>query len=174
MTKEIDTSQYEYIPDSELPVLVLGIYVYSHYGERHKMRGRDWKKIAHQTAGNACHSHYIVGTILEPKPELKTKIDMLNKCWLDSNCGVFGVSLDEILKYREQLRDLFGVDCNSSYDHFEEALYPIDCNRNSIEAMTNEELPEELDDFIDFKSPADKMIGCINRWSLFILGENCD
>lgn len=174
MSQEIDTSKYEYIPDKELPLLVLGIYVYHKYNERYKMVSREWKKIAHQTAGNACHAHYIIGTILEPKPELKSKIEMINDCWLDSNCGVFGVSLDEILKYRQQLKDLFGVDCNSSYDKFEEGIYPIDCDKECLEAMTDEELPENLDTFIDFEKPSDKMLGCINRWDLFILGKNCD
>ena len=174
MSKKIDTSKYEYFADKDLPVLVLGIYIDHYYSERHKMLNREWKKIAHQTAGNACHSHYIIGTILEPKPELKSKIQILNDCWLDSNCGVFGVALDDVLKYRAQLRDLFGVDCNLCFDKFEEAIYPIDCQTNFINSMTNEELPEDLDTFIEFKKPADKMIGCINRWDFFILGQNCD
>lgn len=105
------------------------------------------------------------------------KIQMLSDAWLESDAGCFGVPLDEVLKYREQLKALFGlgVDCNQSYQDFEEGIYPIDCSPEALKALCEDDLPEELDDLIEFgDNKFARFCGFVGRWSLFVLGENCD
>ena len=67
---------------------------------------------------------------------------------------------------------MFGVDCNHCYDEFEEGIAPIDIE--GLARMTSEDLPEDLDDLLALRTPMDKFIGCVGRWRLWILMENCD
>jgi hypothetical protein len=136
---------------------------------------RNWVKIAHQTAGLACHQHWMIGTFLKPKSvELLQNMQKLSDKWLDSNAGVFGLSLAEANEYDGDLKYLFGVGCNRSWKDMEEAFYPIDCTPENIAAMTDEVLPNDLDELIEWGSGWERAIGCVNRWRLFVLGLNSD
>lgn len=170
-----------YLPEPFLPALILGIYVpassfrsdLDSSRDYHFKRGREWKKIAHQTAGLACHQHYIIGTILKPTDHALEGMRILSKKWLDTNVGLGGGTLDELNEYRADLKRLFGADCNRSHRHFEEGFYGIDIEFARI--LTGEKLPwDDLDSLIEWKSGFDRAIGCINRWGLWVLGENCD
>jgi hypothetical protein len=153
----------------ELPQLVLAVDVDDPL--KLKFKERKWLRIAHQTAGHACHQHYMTATILDVQPQMWEFVKQLNTTWLGTDCGVFGVTMNELEGYRALLRS-YGLDCNLSYQDFEEAIYPIDCN--FIGGISDDILPADLDDLIEWRSDTDKVIGMIHRWKLYILGENCD
>jgi hypothetical protein len=168
----------------KLPLLILAIEVPLYETEKPKeeaikdrcynFKGPErWIMLAHQTAGHACHHHYFYASVLKPTPEAKVLMCELEKHWYESDCGMFNVSLDEVLEYRKQLLE-FGVDCNSSYRDFEEGIYPIDCESKNLKLLCEDELPEDLNEFIEWEDDWDRLIGIIGRWKLFILGENCD
>lgn len=169
--------EFEYLSDLEIPSLVLGIDIHRDfprkYNPKHKFK---FKKIAHQTAGHACNQHYVFGLVLDPKPSVKKAMIEISEDWLDSDAGVFGVSLIEILKYREQLNSKLKVDCNRDYQDFEEGIYPIDYSRENLRKLVKSigDIPEQLDDMLKWDSTLDKIAGSIGRWQIFILGPNCD
>src|SRR3989344_9338005 len=114
---------FQYLPEESLPALVLATKHKYNFKE-----GREWISIEHQTAGNVCNHHYMTGSILKPREDTLKAMREISDYWYDTNCGVFGTRLNEIIRYRTHLRELLGVDCNLSYRDFEEAIYPIDCS----------------------------------------------
>ena len=164
----------------QLPALILGIEVKPWEFEKPDLQrtynfkpGRTWVNLAHQTAGLACNQHYIHATVLTPISEkVAHGMKMLEKKWLDSNAGVFGVSLKELNEYDADLRHLFGASCNSCHRGFEEGIYPIDIG--CISQLAADDLPKELDDLIEWKDGWSRAIGCIGRYGLWVVGENSD
>ena len=165
----------------DLPLLVLAVKCHPEWGSkscvgvpRHEFKpGRTFVDLQHQTSGHACHQVYLQATILKPRePE---KLRLIESKWLDSDAGCFGVGLDTILEYRAQLKELYGLDCNGCYQDFEEGVYPIDCSPEALKKLCEDEFPEDLDDLIKFgDGPFERMCGCIGRWNIYVLGENCD
>jgi len=159
----------------ELPMLVLGIVVNHDFPLDYKAT-KDWNflKLQHQTSGHACNRVYVYGLPLTPREPVKIKL--ISDGWLDSDMGCFGKPLDEVLKYREQIKVLFDVDCNYTYEHLEEGIYPIDYSRENLDKMAThiDGIPENPDELLVWESKLSALFGCINRWHIFILGENCD
>ena len=159
------------------PVLLLGIEVTAETLSLHQHQfkpGRIWLYVQHQTCGHACHQRYFIGVRLSPRPEKLAAIQKLCDHWLDSDAGVWGVGLDELLVYRQQLRDWLGVDCAdaATYRNFEEAWYPVDVKFATV--LATDELPADLDDLIEWRDGLAKFAGCFSRWKLIVLGENGD
>jgi hypothetical protein len=165
-----------------LPQLVLGIEVReSDFNAKNDdwscrrydlKKGWKWLKIAHQTAGLACHQRYMLGILLQPKSvEVLQNMHNLSDRWLDSNAGVFGLSMKEANEYSSDLKMLFEVDCNASWRDMEEAIYPIDCTTENLAKLTSTKLPEDLDELVNWKDGWERAVGCVNRWSLRILGK---
>jgi len=163
-----------------LPQLVLGIEIpYDRFGGEYPATdykfkpGRTWLKIAHQTAGLACHQRLILGTLLTPiSVAVAQGMAELEKKWLDSNAGLFGNSLDSILEYRADLKRLFGADCNGCHEGFEEAIYPVDIE--FLPKLAADAWPKDLDELIEWESGWQRTIGCVGRWNLWILAQNSD
>lgn len=163
-----------------LPVLVLAIPVLDwafkegDYKAYRFAPGRQWIKLAHQTAGLACHQHYMHATILTPKSVAVAQgMNELAAKWEDSQVGCFGgPTIDGLLDYRADLKRLFGADCNHSHRDFEEAIYPIDIE--DLPKLTDEPMPKNRDDLIVWKDGWQRAMGCINRFRLYILGPNSD
>jgi len=175
--ENFDLKDFEYFSETDMPLLVLGTDININFPRKYIPKQKfKFKKIAHQTAGHACNQHYIFGLILEPKPEVKKAMIDICEDWLDSDAGVFGVPLNEILKYRQQLNSTLKVDCNSTYPDFEEGIYPIDYSRENLEKLSRniKSIPEKLDDMLKWEKELYRIAGCIGRWQLFILGPNCD
>jgi hypothetical protein len=172
----MDLKDFRYISEIgevSLPCLVLAVD-----GERYRDYAfsdtRKWLYIVHQTAGHMCNQHYMVGTVLRPcTVEVMTHMNTISGYWLDSQCG-FLLSLDEVLKYREQLQMYLEVDCNRSFMDLEEGIYPIDCEPEYIQKLTDEKLPGDLDDLIVWESDMDRFCGFIGRWHLYVLGPSSD
>ena len=160
----------------KLPIIVLGIKTSEEYPCGYEAKKEyNLIKIKHQTAGHGCHQLYLFGSVLEPKN--KKQIEKLANYWFETDEGVFGPPiLNSVLEYRKQLKKEFGVDCNECYADFSEASYPIDCNINNISKIAKniKSLPEDFDEMLVFNSNLHKLCGMIGRWSLFILGKNCD
>ena len=117
----------------------------------------------------------MIGKVLEPRNNhVRKAMKKINDYWLESDVGICGVGLKSINEYNHQLKTLMGVSCNNSYEKFEEGIYPIDCTDENLKKLTSEKLPEKLDDLIKWKGKLQSFIGCINRWHLYILGDNCD
>jgi hypothetical protein len=134
--------------------------------------GREFVPISHQTAGHACQHHHLWVSELSPTVEGHSLIN--DVCRWDGSCtGMWGVSFDELVEYRATLRR-YGVDCNKAYDDFEEAIYPIDCSTEALKLLASDALPEDLDDLIEWDSELSKLSGCMGRWGLYVLGDNCD
>jgi hypothetical protein len=170
MISKIDPKKCRYLEDKDLPKLVLALH--DNYRTN---SSRQWRYIAHQTAGHACHQHYMKAIILKPKKQVMVAMKEIDKHWLDSDAGMVGYpTLDELLKYRKQLKNLLDVDCNISYDKFEEGIYPIDCTGENLKKLCTDKLPKSLDDLVKFRAKIDWLFCCIGRWNLYILGNNCD
>lgn len=157
-----------------LPQLVLGIEVTGRMDRTYKFKpGRAWIKLAHQTAGYACHQRYMLATILKPKSvEVLQNMQRLARMWDGSQAGCFGNSLDSVIKYRNDLKALFGADCNTCFQDLEEGFYAIDLD--DMPKLIDDDLPDELDDLVDWESGWGRAIGCVGRWSLCLISENSD
>jgi hypothetical protein len=175
--KREDFKYLEWDYGMPLPQLVLAIKASEYRGE---FRAYDFKPvrkflpIAHQTAGHGCHQHYLYGTVLIPRVDVAAAMQAINDHWLESDCGCLGVSLDEILVYRQQVQTLLHADCNRTYRDFEEGIYPVDYTPQTLSSLQTEEFPPDPDELIAWKDRLDRTAGFIGRGQLFILGENCD
>jgi len=163
--REIREERCKHLNEDKLPVMVLAL---SNSDYKLKRGMREWKYICHQTEGNACHANYMRGTILEPKQKTLKAMQKINDSWLNSGCGTWGTRLDEINKYRRQLKRLLDVDCDDSYKIFGEGIYPIDCDVKNIRKLCKDKIPDSLDYFLSEKD----LFGMLNRWNLYILGKN--
>lgn len=181
----------------ELPILVLAIYEPSPDVPEDYRLNAEWAgrlglegllPLRHQTAGVGCHQHYMWVIPLKPRPEVEVAMYRLEKHWYAQDTGALGVPLDELVEYRGQLRDWLHVDCNWTYRYFEEGIYPVDGTPEHIKRLTEQELPEDFDELLEWTRPDDPedpqererrvamrhLMGFIFRWKLFILGENSD
>lgn len=185
----------------ELPILVLAIYEREaeawepsiEGAAKYQLRTDGAERLRllplrHQTAGIGCHHHDLWAIPLEPRPEAVAGLYRLEKFWYGTNAGALGVSLDELEVYRAQLRTWLRVDCAWSYRYFEEGIYPIDATAEHLRRLTVQELPEELDELLEWTRPDDpedpqqrewvvmlrRFCGYFGRWTLFVLGENSD
>lgn len=173
MTKKISPEECKLSEDVlDLPSLVLAVHKKYDLPE-----GREWLAVNHRTGGRGYHNNYMILTVLQPREEMVDKIKQISGQWDRSDCGVFGVTLNEILFYRKHLKELFGLDCNKSYHKFEAGIYPIDCSYESVRKLAVDELPslngmtfEENKN--GFETISYKKAG--GRWNLYILGENHD
>ncbi|MBI1969849.1 hypothetical protein HYS48_04090 [Candidatus Woesearchaeota archaeon] len=168
MREPINPEECHHLDADRLPALVLALH------EKYRFTSaRDWILLAHKTGGVSCNQHHMAATILQPKPETVRLMEALHKRWYESECGA-PASLDEILEYRQQLLSA-GVDCNNSYPHFEEGIYPIDCSVEIVRRLASDTVPDNFDDaFIQWKDHLERGFGAARRWHLYILGENSD
>ena len=164
-------SERELIVAEGKPVLVLAL--------SHPPRGqfkRPMVSVYHQCGGLSCNHMTMVAMPLTPRPMMLAAMQLIEKHWFDSGMGVFRTSLDEILFYRSQLKALVhpDADCNSSYGDLQEAVYPIDVDMRVLRELCEDELPDNLDDLIQFDSDMHRAMGMIGRWKCYILAENSD
>jgi hypothetical protein len=154
------------------PVLVVGV----RHLERVKSSKRPLVPIYHQTSGLACNHIKLHAIVLKPKPLVLAAMQLIERHWFESNMGCFGTSLEEVLFYRMQLKDLVHprADCNVTYIDLVEGAYPIDLDMSVIRDLCDDDLPDNLDDLLEFESPFSRSMGSVGRWRCFILAENSD
>lgn len=114
---------------------------------------------------------------LTPIPEVAAGMIRLEKEWYASNVGWFhGPTLTDALEYRETLKKHIGeaVDCDQSYRHFNEAIYPIDCSREVLAQVCTDEFSESFADYFEDKKWPFAQLGDFSRAELYVLGANSD
>jgi len=156
----------------DLPLLVLAI---NHRDGREPPRfakGREFIRLAHQTAGMICNQHYLFATVLAPRPMFRLLMLELNNRWLDTSTSS-PAPLDSVLEYRESLKGQ-GLDCDDCYHEFEEGFYPIHLDRKALAKVCSDRLPRELDELLILDKKDKWMLGVFGYWRLYVLGANCD
>ena len=160
----------------ELPQLILAIEVSprSEYARSYQFKiGRDWIRLAHQTAGPARHQRYLYASRLTPKSvDIVQGMNSLSRKWGHSHAGCGGVSLDRAVEYQNDLKKLFKAGCNVSHHGFEEGFYPIDIEY--LPDLAADKMPDKLEDLVQWSSAFERAAGCVNRFKLVILGSNSD
>lgn len=156
------------------PRLILAIKIKPYTKDFELDSSREWHHILHQTSGHACGTLDVVCTFLTPRPEVIPVIHEIDRTWYDSDLGAWATPLNDVIKYRQIINEKLGVDCNRSYADLEEAAYPIDCSKENIKKLCIDELPDDLETLLKFDTDLDRIMGMINRWNLYIIGENCD
>jgi hypothetical protein len=135
--------------------------------------GRTWHKLAHQTAGHACHQHYAHCTLLTPKtPAIGQALLSLTKIYEDSQLGCFGVSLDSVVEYRGRLQSFVQADCNRVHQDLEEGWLPIDIE--FLPQLAADKLPSDLDELIHWDSGFARFAGSLGRHRLVVIHENSE
>jgi hypothetical protein len=167
--EDYNIDQFTYLRDNEIipTKLFLGRVVNIPYMHKTVLVPKllsDEKLIVHQTAGYLCNQVYLHGFYLNVNEEYREKIsnlaDELEKEYFESSLSSPPI-LNEALKYRRfLLKNDF--DCNFSYKHLQEALYPIDNTNNVIKKLCHG-VPEEI---------TSESFGLY--YDIFILGYNCD
>lgn len=158
-----------------LPQLVLGIEV-----DRRELAGdsrrdyafqpgRQWHKLAIQTAGVASRQRYLIGTLLRPSERAAKGIPIVYQRWRATSVGAQCATLTQLGAYRADVKQLFGADCDQSYAAFAEAFYPVDLTY--LPELAADALPNPLDDLIRWDSGFDRM-AFANRWTLGVLTPN--
>src|SRR5437867_514803 len=105
---------FKWAEERDLPLLVIavraehagkdGVRLVPALAEKFPLR-----RISHQTAGHGCHHHYLHAIVLTPMAEFLNGMYKLEKKWLDSDAGwMADPPLDEVLKYREDIKALLG------------------------------------------------------------------
>jgi hypothetical protein len=132
--------------------------------------------ISHQTAGVACHTVEIDGIVLRPRPRAFAAMQLIEDHWRGSSMGASRTRLDDIVYYRMQVKNLLNAraDCDVSYDMLEEGVYPIDPMVPVIRELCEDDLPDDLDDLLEFDSPVSRILGSMDRWRCLILSANSD
>jgi hypothetical protein len=154
--------------------LVLGIIQRGGEGSTHQfLPERHAEVFEHQCGGVSCAHQVIHGIALKVRPDKFDGVRKLCERWYGSEeWGGSSLTLDSLLRYRADLKELLGADCNGSFPTFMEAWYPLD--PGFAPELSAEPLPEDFDALIDWSRSPDRFCGCLNRWSLVILGENSD
>lgn len=130
-----------------------------------------WHYIFHQTAGFACHSHYLHARFLSPTPKVEKLMEELLKEYNDS-C-ISGPRLSEAAKYNEILQK-FGLSAEGVAFDLEEGFYPVDIE--CLSKVTREKFPKDLQNLI-IPSKSKKLFSRFldrRNFQLAILGPNCD
>ncbi|WP_019588429.1 hypothetical protein [Deinococcus apachensis] len=135
---------------------------------------RTWHHVRHQAGGLHCAQVELLATELTPRPEREAGLRQLADLFADSNLSGWGTTIDDLVQYREALRERVGVDCNLSYRDFREAIYPVDVTPRHLRHLTADRLPERLDDLLEVDNPVILALGMVNRWRLWIIAENSD
>jgi hypothetical protein len=160
-------TNWSYIDSKDLPVLALC----TKQDDLNFKPEYNFKPYEHISSGYTCSTHKLFIKILNPTPNAQKLIEFLNKEYYHSCFIEEHVPLDEIIKYQLHLK-LFDLDCVGSYINFQEAMYPIDCEY--IHKLTTDDLPENLDDMVNWEKPINQMCGMVGRWKLYVLTENSD
>lgn len=135
---------------------------------------RSWHHVRHQAGGVHCAQVELLATEIVPHPEREDGLRALAEQFGETHLSGWGITLDDLVRYRSELQKLVGVDCALSYRDFREAVYPVDVSPHHLRHLTVETLPERLDDLLEFDPPFTRALGILNRWHLWIISANSD
>jgi hypothetical protein len=135
--------------------------------------GRRWLAVEHQAGGLACSNRMrLVLSPLTIRPRFKAPAEELCDIWFDTGAGPWDrrQGAGWVNDYRAWLRSGLGVDAGRSYDAFQEAVYPVDCTVASIRHLADDDIPDDLNDFL-LGSSQQRVVA---HWRLLLLGQNRD
>jgi hypothetical protein len=184
LPKPLRFQDFEPLAQSELPALVLGINVpiehlrdpedaavYAGLYELNFKPGRVWRKIVHDTCGAAFKPVYWIGMVLKPTTYAAQRLRVIADTKRGTNLGWQSAPrLSELINYREWLSAVLKVGCDRSYGQYCEGLYPID--PEYVSWLTQDELPKDLDELVEWESGLQRARGAESRWSLAVFGPN--
>ena len=116
--------------------------------------GRTWLGLEHQCGGLACEQQRMIATPLNPRPSM---ISPFLEIAREGYCGDNGhfyrgapILASRIVSYFTALARI-GLDCECTYPHLTEALYPIDATQDNLDRIaTDAPLLDEIADWTDF------------------------
>lgn len=134
----------------------------------------DWVKVSHQHGGLSCDQTTLTGIFLTPRTGVEDKMRSLHARFDIGVVGMFGVSLKTLNEYAAALQETLGESCDETYRSFSEALYPIDIGEETLARLTENKLPENLDDLFAWGPGLSKTFGSVGRWKVYVIAENSD
>lgn len=167
---EIDSwkKEYELLPKSMLPKLLLGIRIKD--GSQKYVFNQMYNdyKFAHRTTNN--NKMYFHGIVLTPYPQISA--------WIEETVTTFDPEpedmkrMEVIRDYQDNALSKFSLRCDYCYPLLSKGLMPMDVNNKTLKVLSSEydRLPKDLDDMINWsKSSNVNRMSSMNRWGLFIL-----
>jgi len=141
-----------------------------------------WVAVTHQSAGMGCHQRRVIGvpvTLHEAGVELAVKLGgFADVAWNDGHScvGIGGVMLSELEGYHRLLSSV-GLSAEHTWEWLEEGCSPVDATDTNLEALGS--LPGfsgEIHTLIEDSSSWGglRLFAKDSRWSVLVLGENCD
>jgi hypothetical protein len=171
------TPPFYYINDDTKPYLVLFCKISEDFPtlyDNNKLKNPEkWIKIFHQTAGYACHHHFMDALFLNPTKKGQALMDELVEKYNDS-C-ISNPTLETANEYEAILKK-FGFSANRTAFELEEGFYPIDIE--FLNKLSLDKFPKNLQELCVPRDTTDKK--ALKRWipwrhfELAILGPNCD
>jgi hypothetical protein len=135
---------------------------------------KKWVHLFHQTAGYACHHHYMEARFLAPTKKIGALMEELKEAYNDS-C-ITNPTLETANEYEAVLKK-YGLSANRTAFDLEEGFYPIDIEY--LPKVTGEKFPKNLMDLckeIPKEGKTARRLGLFGwrHFGLAILGPNCD
>jgi hypothetical protein len=173
----VEVATYDIV--ETLPVLVVGSRFlekqHTNLLDQRILDDKRWVLFNHQSAGIACHHPYFLGKAYQLNDKGEALEQELSEKWFDTSLGAFGVSLSELVEYRDVLkRHDDKLNCESSYTELEEAVYPLDFDHENINSLIVGEVEKDPDELVLWKPKLEQVLGCIGRWGAWIITENSD
>jgi hypothetical protein len=94
--------------------------------------------LRHQTSGFRRREFRCAGIRLQPTPTGQLLGLQLATRWHRSAAAISYTALDELSRYRGLLQE-HGLDCNASYAHFAEGVYPVDFDDAAVDLLVSVE-----------------------------------
>lgn len=94
--------------------------------------------LRHQTSGYRRAEFRCAAVKLAPSPKALLFGVKIATNWHGTAAGIAHTALDELIRYRSLLREQ-GLDCDHSYSHFAEGVYPIDFDDAAVDFLVSPE-----------------------------------
>lgn len=144
------------------PVLALGMFLYPDYKKKDLIRAYQVKK----QVSYFHHAGYYIQALLPQPSDLGYRLleTVFELCNTNKDRD-----LDFLIEYESILLQV-GLSCNRSCKNLENGYYPIDFDKDIVKRLFVDEMPDDLDDLINFENNTDRLGGIIGRWRCAILG----
>jgi hypothetical protein len=151
----------------------------------HLPNGYAWRALTAQSAGMLCNHPRFIGIVLEPRSEVLGVLSrLIGFADMGGHHCIGGgpVPLGDLVRYGTLLEDL-DLSCEMSYEHLEEAVYPLD--RSCAEVLSATPVPSASELWpvpeSDEDGTVDHLMSLLgawpvneDRWGVWVIGPNCD
>lgn len=104
--------------------------------------GTTWMALEHKVAGTMCGIVRLVGVRLTPRPEARAAFKAIARHWYGSDLCSGRPLLSQLREYQDAVQRV-GVDCNRSWWHLCEGIYPVDHSQEALAMLAVD--PPDLD-----------------------------